>query len=360
MRRTKRNTKGGGGNIRAKALDLQTPCQNSNSTTPPTSNTGAKPKQAPHGANKQKGTNGDQNPSKSTCIPPAKPHEGHPTPPLHSQHSKSVGGDLGTKNNMPTKITPEPSPLKRQRTKGATTSEGSKGGKGKRKGAKERKSKGGEPSNVIGHGKRETKIGRARIYEDDTVTAMQYIFAQEYIRDMNAGQAAIRAGYNPKNAAVIGAKLLKKKHVIGAIQSAIKQRIARTQVTADRVIQELGRVAFADPGAFFEGNGDVKNLSTMTKDQRHAIESVEVNVMRNREGDEVGFNKKIRFHNKMTALQTLGKHLGLLNERVELNVSHAHEHKIDVTNLRDDEIEILLKLVGTTYKSEDEILCLPE
>ena len=74
----------------------------------------------------------------------------------------------------------------------------------------------------------------------------QKLFAEEYIVDFNATQAAIRAGYSEKTAHSIGSENLKKPAIQELISRAIQDRIRRTHITQERVVLELASVAFAD------------------------------------------------------------------------------------------------------------------
>lgn len=84
------------------------------------------------------------------------------------------------------------------------------------------------------------------------LTDKQKAFVAEYLVDLNATQAAIRAGYSSKTAARIAVELLNKTQVAAAIQQAQAQREKRTLITADRVLTELARIAFADARAVVE------------------------------------------------------------------------------------------------------------
>ncbi len=72
-----------------------------------------------------------------------------------------------------------------------------------------------------------------------SLTAKQKMFVQEYLVDLNATQAAIRAGYSQKNADKIGSELLGKTRVSAAIQEAMKKRGKRVEVNQDYVIEKL-------------------------------------------------------------------------------------------------------------------------
>ena len=77
------------------------------------------------------------------------------------------------------------------------------------------------------------------------LTPKQARFVEEYLFDLNAAQAAIRAGYRADNARSIGFENLTKPDIREAIEAAKRERSARTGVTADRVVQEIARVAFS-------------------------------------------------------------------------------------------------------------------
>jgi len=74
------------------------------------------------------------------------------------------------------------------------------------------------------------------------LTAKQQIFVNEYLIDLNATQAAIRAGYSKKTAQRIGSENLSKPLVAAAIQELADKRIERTQIDADWVLEQQVRV----------------------------------------------------------------------------------------------------------------------
>jgi phage terminase small subunit len=136
-------------------------------------------------------------------------------------------------------------------------------------------------------------------------------FVSEYLVDLNGTQAAIRAGYAPKSAHVTASKLLKKPKVKGALDAAIAERSKRTDVTADRVIQEIARLAFVDVSkAYNADTGELLKPNEMPDDVRAAFGGLDFA----KSGDKVG-----RFLGKERSLELLGKHLGLFRDKVELS-----------------------------------------
>lgn len=155
------------------------------------------------------------------------------------------------------------------------------------------------------------------------LSAKQQRFVTEYLIDMNATQAAIRAGYSAKTAGAIGAENLKKPQISEAIENARRGVEQRTEVTLDRVINELAAIAFADPRDAVRWGKDVyqtesddgtiirsSGVELIDSDQiSHQIALAISEVSNTRNGVAV------KFHNKVQALTMLGKHLGLEDKK---------------------------------------------
>lgn len=149
------------------------------------------------------------------------------------------------------------------------------------------------------------------------LTLKQQRFVEEYLIDLNATQAAIRAGYSAKRASEIGHQLLQKTTVSEAISKALAARSRRTGINQDRVLLELAKVAFLNPT-------DVINMDEATirgdasREDTAAIASVKVKRIPTEGGDIV--EREIKTYDKLKALELLGKHLGMFKEKVDVNV----------------------------------------
>ncbi|HCA28897.1 MAG TPA: terminase small subunit [Ruminococcaceae bacterium] len=160
------------------------------------------------------------------------------------------------------------------------------------------------------------------------LTLKQQRFASEYMVDLNATQAAIRAGYSADSAGSIGNELLKKPDIRARISKAIAEQSKRTGVTADRVVRELARVAFANSRDIINyGAATVK--TTASNDDTAAIASVRVK--RTKDGVE----REIRMHDKLKALETLGKHLGMFEDNINLKADAAVKIVDDISGSDD-------------------------
>jgi phage terminase small subunit len=150
------------------------------------------------------------------------------------------------------------------------------------------------------------------------LTPKQEQFVREYLIDLNATQAAIRAGFSERNASRIATQLLGKSHVGAAIAAAMKKRADENKLDADRVLKELMRLAFFDIGKAFNDDGTIKLLHEMDEGTRRAIVGLEVLAI-DADGAQIGTLRKVKFADKKGALDTLAKHLGLLVERVKVS-----------------------------------------
>lgn len=142
------------------------------------------------------------------------------------------------------------------------------------------------------------------------LTDRQARFVSEYLIDLNATQAAIRAGYSKKTAEWIGPQLLTKTHVAEAVAKQRKSREARTAVTADRVLLEAARLALFDPRKLFNEDGSTKAINELDDDTAAAIAGIKVRRISGEEGEECSIIE-YKVADKNSALEKLFKHHGL-------------------------------------------------
>lgn len=158
------------------------------------------------------------------------------------------------------------------------------------------------------------------------LTPKQKIFVDEYLVDLNATQAAIRAGYSPKTANEQGNRLLANVSVRTCIDQAMAERSKRTGINQDRVIRELARLAFVNPNDVINLNkAMVKNDAS--EEDLAAIQSVKVKTSSSENGEMV--EREVRLNDKLKALELLGKHLGMFKDKVEVSVLNEEKNKLD-------------------------------
>lgn len=154
-------------------------------------------------------------------------------------------------------------------------------------------------------------------------------FVEEYLVDLNATQAAIRAGYSEKTARTQGQRLLTNADIQAAVSEAQKTRSARTQITQDRVIQEIARLGLSDIRGAFSVGGSLLPPSEWSDDLSAAVASIEVDQRKEPGEDGEHYTvTKLKLWDKNAALEKLCKHLGLYER--------DNEQKQIVVNIRDD------------------------
>jgi phage terminase small subunit len=153
------------------------------------------------------------------------------------------------------------------------------------------------------------------------LTPKQQRFVQEYLVDLNATQAAIRAGYSARAANTNGPRMLVDAGIAAAIAEAQKARGERTGITADRVLTELARLAFADGRRLYRPDGTLKLPHEWDDDTAASVAGVETQEQLGREdGDTpVVLTRKVKRWDKKGSLELLGRHLGLFKDKVEVS-----------------------------------------
>jgi phage terminase small subunit len=143
-------------------------------------------------------------------------------------------------------------------------------------------------------------------------------FVAEYLIDLNAAQAAIRAGYSPKTADRQGSRLLSKAEIAAAVAAKQTKQLETADLTAVRVLEELRRLSFSDVRGLFDEHGNLRPLHTLTQEQAACIASLEVVKKNLTSGDgQIDTVNKIKIWDKTRSLEMLAKHFGLLVERLE-------------------------------------------
>lgn len=164
------------------------------------------------------------------------------------------------------------------------------------------------------------------------LTPKQQAFVREYLVDLCASDAARRAGYAPAYADRQGHQQLANPRVRTAIAAAQAKRAKKTDITAERVLRELARIAFSDVRNLFtwdEERACYVPSADLTDDQAAAISAVKAETTRfvgddgEREVEKIKL--ELKTYDKLSALEKIAKHLGLLVDRSE------HQEVRDIT-----------------------------
>lgn len=139
----------------------------------------------------------------------------------------------------------------------------------------------------------------------------QRLFCQEYLIDLNATQAAIRAGYSEKTAKDIGCENLAKPNIQEFIQELMAKRSEKTEITAERVLNELAKIGFSNIQDYIKEGYTLDEICKLEKDKASAIESVKI---KQTHGDYPSTEVSFKLHDKLAALEKIAKHIGFFSE----------------------------------------------
>ncbi|MCI7604360.1 MAG: terminase small subunit [Blautia massiliensis] len=156
------------------------------------------------------------------------------------------------------------------------------------------------------------------------MTEKQKIFADEYLIDLNATRA-YRVAYpsvkKDETAAAAAARMLRNVKVAAYIQDRMQERQKRTEITQDRVLQELAAIAFAKATDYAEIKNEcvrIKDTGDLDEQQVRAIAGIK----------EGKFGVEIKLNDKEKALELLGRHLGMFKDKVEVSGLEEEKKKL--------------------------------
>ncbi|HCL3813686.1 TPA: terminase small subunit [Pseudomonas aeruginosa] len=164
------------------------------------------------------------------------------------------------------------------------------------------------------------------------LTKKQRLFVDEYLIDLNATQAAIRAGYSTRRAAEIGYQLLQRPEVAQAIQAAMAERSKRTEVEADYVIRRLREIDEMDVLDILEDDGSFRSIRDWPKAWRQFLSGIEIAELFEGRGDDrriAGVLRKVKWPDKLRNLELLSRHVGTESAALDLELK-----RLDVAKKR--------------------------
>ena len=174
----------------------------------------------------------------------------------------------------------------------------------------------------------------------DKLTSKQEKFCEEYMIDLNATEASIRAGYSKNTAAEIGCENLTKPHIQKRI-TKLKQKVSdRNEVTVDMVLGELKKIAFGDPRKLMEWNGDVVTIKC-SKDLTDDEISMVGGIIQKK--SKFGDTVEVKLNDKAGALDKIMRHIGGYDKDT---LKVINEHKMS------DENKQILKRLGITINDK--------
>lgn len=157
------------------------------------------------------------------------------------------------------------------------------------------------------------------------LTGKERRFVVEYCVDWNGTAAARRAGYSENSANRIASKMLKKEHILAAIEQEIKDRCKRTGINSDWVLLQLAEEKNADFADLFDDNGNLLDVKQWPRVWRtgliESIECFEEYQGRGAEREAIGMVRKIKITSRIKHLELIGKHVDVRAFREQIGLS---------------------------------------
>jgi phage terminase small subunit len=153
-------------------------------------------------------------------------------------------------------------------------------------------------------------VVRRESFMENKLTGKQERFVKEYVKDFNGSRAAIAAGYSKDTARVIASELLTKPNICDAVQRAAEKMTKKIEITQERIAEELSKIAFSDIKEFIEFNSKAVKI----KDSKD-VDGAVIQEVSSHTGLR-GTSTKLKLHDKMKALELLGRYKGMYKDVV--------------------------------------------
>lgn len=196
------------------------------------------------------------------------------------------------------------------------------------------------------------------------MTPKQQRFVEEYLVDLNATQAAIRAGYSADTAHSIGHENLSKPEISAGIREGMAVRSMRTNITQDQVLRELARIGFVDIRKVVTWTNGASGFNEDEAEETGEVRISTANFVMLTPSDQIDAETaaaisevsqtkdgalKVKMHDKRAALVDLGRHLGMFKDKVE--VTGKDGNPIEIDQVRNDADAFTRSIVGLAARA---------
>lgn len=185
------------------------------------------------------------------------------------------------------------------------------------------------------------------------------LFCEEFLKDFNGTQAAIRAGYSERSATEQAYDLLRKPQVAALIEQRKAELMAARKMTLEKWVDFVTHMALYDPRKFFDAHGNCKDVPSLSRRTSLALGGFEVEEVFTKVGDKAehtGYVKKYKLLDRTPYVQMLGKYLNAFpSTKVPPALPPAPRRQFDLSKLTDEEFKEHLRLrKKATVTSEEQ------
>ena len=202
---------------------------------------------------------------------------------------------------------------------------------------------------------------------NDILTNKQLLFVKEYLVDLNASAAAVRAGYSKKTSYEIGYENLRKPQIQNSISKALEERKERVELQADDVLKVIKNSLTYDIRKFFDESGQMKKITNL--DERSASVISSIDVVKKKRSNGKGFDEvvKLKLNDRLRAAELGGRHLGLfknihdlrsIGEKMDFSTNDPDTLRLQISKLTDAELEeLIIETTATIENTESKESC---
>lgn len=174
----------------------------------------------------------------------------------------------------------------------------------------------------------------------------QKLFADEWLKDCNGTNAAIRAGFSAKTAAVKSSQLLSDPEIKAYIKIRQSELSESTNITQERILNEYAKLAFFDIRTIYDENNALKPIKELSDAAGSAIAGIEVLEEFSSIGEErkhIGNTVKVKLIEKTKALDSLARHLGMFAKD-----NAQTQPVVNIPPMTDNQVDAIIKAVRSS------------
>lgn len=163
------------------------------------------------------------------------------------------------------------------------------------------------------------------------MTEQRKRFADKYFETLNGTQSAIFAGYSETSARVQASQLLDEEEIQEYLQTLRDKEAEKASISREKWLSELKKVGFSDIRELYSTDGGLHNITQIDDDTAGAISGIKSREIIDGDGNKVGDIVEVKMHDKLRALDTIGKHLGFFEKDNSQRKPDASPSNINVT-----------------------------
>ena len=184
------------------------------------------------------------------------------------------------------------------------------------------------------------RAGSREGVEVSDLTPKQALFVEEYLKDFNATQAAIRVGYSERRAMQTGHDLVRKREISEAIETRKAELMEKSKMSLEKWVKTVTALAIYDPRKMFDKFGNPQEIPELGRVSALAVAGFEIEELYDGKGEnrqKIGYVRKVKLLDRTPYLLMLGKYLNAFPDKKATIQLPAPSSRYDVSKLTKEE-----------------------